>query len=493
MSGEPSTLDPVLGVDAFSTEVLRDLYEGLTAESPDGEIVPGASAKWTISPDGLQYTFTIRSDAKWSNGQRLRAQDFVQTWQRIVNPRTASPDADDLRLIRGASDIIAGKAAPATLGVRALGDATLLVDLERPAPYFLQILAHSSTFPVYSDVSAASHSRSTWVSNGAYILQMWSPATQITLTKNPLYWDHEHVAIPEVRYFFMSDETAQYSRYRDDQLDLTDSVPPNAASALRSAHPNELVVSPFLATAYYGLNLAAEPLRTNVYLRQALAMALDRRQLTQFLQFGQAPAYGIVPPGTSNYTRQEWPWKNLNDDERVAAAKLLFARAGYSASRPLHLRLLYNSNPVIKNIAVATAAMWKDVLGIDTELNAEEYRVFLDSRHDKSRWEVARLAWTADYNDASNFLDVFRGSSPNNDEGFSDDNFDAALEAAAATADPKARRLYLEQSEQLLLKAYPILPIYYFVSKRLVKPDLNGVRMNPLNHIASKHLSFSTS
>jgi len=409
----------------------------------------------------------------------------------VVDPTVASPGADDLRMIRGASDIISGNSAPSTLAAHAINDTTLLVELEHPAPYFLQLLAHSSAFPVYSDLSAGSHSSSTWVSNGAYVLQSWSPGAEIVLAKNPSYWDREHVAIPKVRFLLIPDENSQYARFRGEQLDLTDSVPPSVVGTLPAERQNELVVSPFLATAYYGLNLAAEPFRSNVNLRQALAMALNRRQITASLKFGQPPAFGMVPPGTSNYSSQSWHWKDLGDEERIAEARKLYAAAGYSAARPLHLRLLYNSNPVIKNVVVASASMWKAVLGVDTELAEEEYRVFLDSRHDKSRWDVARFAWTADFNDASNFLDIFRRASTNNDEGFADDQFEELLDAASAASDPQIRRMLLQRSEQLLLDDYPVIPIYFFVSKRLVKPNLNGVQSNPLNHVASKFLSFA--
>jgi oligopeptide transport system substrate-binding protein len=236
------------------------------------------------------------------------------------------------------------------------------------------------------------------------------------------------------------------------------------------------------------MNLVAGPLHSNVNLRQALAMAIDRKRLTAFMQFGQAPAYGFVPPGTWNYSPQSWVWKDLSDADRIAKSKQLYSQAGYSSATPLHLRLLYNSNPVIRNLAIASASMWKDTLGIDTELIQEEYRVFLETRHDKSKWEVGRFAWTADFNDASNFLDIFRRQSTNNEEGYANDRFDTLLDSAAANTDLNVRRSLLEQGELMLLDDYPIAPLYFFVSKRLVKPDLRGLRMNPLNQMEQRSL-----
>jgi oligopeptide transport system substrate-binding protein len=219
-------------------------------------------------------------------------------------------------------------------------------------------------------------------------------------------------------------------------------------------------------------------------------MAIDRTRLVESLAFGQTPAFGFVPPGTWNYNSQSLPWKDLGDAERVAEAKRLYAAAGYSSRAPLHLRLLFNSNPAIKNTAIVVASMWRENLGVETELIDEEYRVFLQSRHDRSRWDVARLAWSADFNDASNFLDTFRAHSSNNDSGYANAAFDDLLDAAASNVDPGRRRELLESSERLMLADYPLIPLYFFVSKRLIKPYVHGVVANPLNHVRSEALSM---
>ena len=219
-------------------------------------------------------------------------------------------------------------------------------------------------------------------------------------------------------------------------------------------------------------------------------MAIDRTRLVESLSFGQTPAFGFVPPGTWNYESQSWPWRDLGDAERVAEAKRLYAAAGFSQRAPLRLHLLYNSNPAIKHTAIVVASMWRETLGIDTELNDEEYRVFLQTRHDRSRWDVVRLAWSADFNDASNFLDTLRVHSSNNDPGYVNPAFDEMLDQAAGSADPTRRRELLERSERLMLSDYPLVPLYYFVSKRLVKPYLQGVIANPMNHIRSQSLQL---
>jgi oligopeptide transport system substrate-binding protein len=477
--------------DTYSATVLSDLYEGLTAESTTGEVVPGVAASWTVDATGTEYTFQLRTDARWSNGERVRAQDFVDSWRRVIDPKFGSPSADDFRLIAHSSAIIAGKEPPSALGASAPSDAVLVVKLDRPAPYFPEILAHSSTFPVYLKNAAVvgTHDPSKWISNGPYVLSEWLPTTSADLKINEAYWDRNHVKIKGVRYDFTPNDSAQYAAYRAGQLDMTDIVPVNALPKLRQETPSELQITPFLGTAYYGINLANKTL-SNVALRQALAMAIDRRRLVESLGFGQVPAYGFVPPGTANYTPQEWDWKLMSDSERMQRAKQLYSQAGFSTANPLRLRVLFNANEVIQRTAVLIAAMWKEVLGIEVDLTAEEYKVFLQSRHDTSRWDAARLAWNADFNDASNFLDVLRAHSPNNDMSYKNSDYDSALDRGATMADVSQRRETLQAAERVMLNDYPIIPLYYYVTKRLVKPYLHGVAPNPLGQVPSKGLAL---
>lgn len=491
LGGEPGSLDPALAGDSFSSAILRDVYEGLTTAGPDGSIVPGIAESWTVSEDGTRYVFKLRRDAKWSNGEPVRAEDFLRAWKRELDRGTGSPVVDDLRIIAGAKEIIAGRAFPDALKVTVAGPDELVVILEAPAAYFLELLTHSALFPIYSDEAAKSHGGASWVSDGPYVLKSWTPGGSIELGKNPNYYARDSVAIPNVEYVPVPNDQSELQRYRAGQLDITESVPTAAAATLRKEQPQELKVAPYLATAFYVFNLRRAPFKNNHELRQALTMVIDRRiLLTSILPFGQNPAFGLVPPGTSNYTPQTWGWADWPDAQRVAEAKRLYAKAGYSTRTPLRLRLLYNSNPAIKQLAVAVSSMWKEELGVETDMHEEEYRSYLADRKDTTQWDLVRFAWSGDYSDATSFLDIFRKGSPNNDAAYDNAQFDTLLNDAERTVDIAARRAQLESAERMMLEDYPVLPLYFLSSKHLVKPYVHGYYSSPLNRVYTRYLSL---
>jgi oligopeptide transport system substrate-binding protein len=309
--------------------------------------------------------------------------------------------------------------------------------------------------------------------------------------KNEFYWDTAAVQIQQVQYQIATDQNAQFAQYRAGQLDITDTIPANALSTFRAEHQNEIVIAPYSAVAYYGFNMTTSPLAGNLKLRRALAMSIDRKKLVDTLALGQFAAFSIVPPGTSNYSSVPMEWENLSDSERTEKAKRLYKEAGYTPEKPLHHRLLLNSSPSIKQTATLVAAMWKEELGVDTTLTDEEFKVFLQSRKDRNRWDVLRLAWNADYNDASNFLDIFRSGSANNDSGYANSTFDTTLDTASVTSDLSARRVLLQNAEKMLLADYAAIPLYFFVSKHLVKPYVIGFRPNPFDRIRSQSLAIT--
>ncbi len=492
LGAEPATLDPPSAIDNFSAQVIYDLYEGLTAISPEGQVVPGVAAEWAIDATATEYKFTLRSDAKWSNGNAVRAQDFVSSWHRAIDRRFSLPISNDIKTLAGANEIVAGREPVESLGVVAESDTVLRVKLDKPVAYFLELLAHNTMLPVFSDESARSHQGGQLISNGPYKLAAWQPGGSVKLDANTHYWNRANVKVDHVTYLIITNQDAQYAAYRSGQVDITDTAPPAALKEYGADKSRELFVSPYLATAYYGLNFLSEKLAKNLSLRTALVMAVDRNRLVASLGLGQVAAYGLIPPGTWNYATQNYKWSSLNNNEREKNARDFYEKAGYSRQNPLKLRLLVNSSQSIKQTALVVAAMWKETLGVETLITDEEFRVFLQSRKNPKSWDVLRLAWNADFNDASSFLEVFTTNAQNNDISYRSQLFNASVQRAALSTDLSERRILLENSEKILLADYPIVPLYHFVSKHLVKPYVLGFRSNPYDRIASKSLTVQS-
>ncbi|MDR3419177.1 MAG: peptide ABC transporter substrate-binding protein [Nevskia sp.] len=490
---EPETLDPQRGEGVSTLNLLRDLYEGLTGFSPVGEVVPAAADRWTVSDDGLAYTFHLREDARWSNGDSVVADDFVAGLRRSVDPATGSKYAQLLSPIENAEGISRGELPPDRLGVEARDAHTLRIRLVGPAPYLPGLLAHPAAFPVHRP-SLAQYGRDfarpgRLVSNGAYRLGEWVVQSQVSLLRNPYYWDNAHTAIDEVIYVPTEDLASELKRYRAGELDCTYTIPMNQARWLRGLFPGDLHIAPYIGSYWYGYNLRRAPFKDIPKLRQALSMAIDRELIAgKLLQDAVLPAYGLVAPGTAGYTPQRPPWADWPRERRVAEAQRLYAEAGYGAGHPLEVELRYNTSEDHRRIAILIAAMWKQRLGVQTRLVNEEWKVFLQNRRSRAQTEVFRGGWIADYDDAGAFLNILRSFDSQNDEAYANPAYDALLAQAQQEPDAARRRGLLQQAEGLLLADNPILPIYYYESKHLVKPWVGGWRDNPLDIHYSKDL-----
>ena len=492
---EPETLDPQRAEGVSAANILHDLYEGLCNISPSGEIVAGAASRWDVEQGGRLYTFYLRPEAKWSNGDTLTAADFVAGLRRSADPATGSNYAQMLAPIENAQAIAAGKLAPETLGVSALDERRLQIRLRAPAPYFLGLLTHASTAPIHR-ASLARYGRDfarpgRLVSNGAYQLSDWVVQSQVTLRRNPNYWDNAHTHIDEVIYTPTEDINSELKRYRAGELDYTYQIPLVQAPWIRAHLGRELRIATYIGNYYYGFNLTRPPFKDSARLRQALNMAVDRDVIVNKVMQGVAvPAYGWVPPGTWNYTPQTPPWAALPRAQRIAEAKKLYAEAGYSDQHPLQVEIRYNTHQDHKRIAVVIAAMWKQFLGVETRLVNEEFKVFINNRKLRRVTEVFRASWIGDYDDASSFTDILHSTHGQNDEGYSNPRYDALLAQAAAEPDVARRRALLEQAERLMLEDSPVLPIYFYVSKHLVKPWVQGWQDNLLDYHYSKDLTL---
>lgn len=492
---QPQTLDPHKAEGVPSSNILRDLFEGLTGEAPDGRIVPAGAESWEISDDGLQYTFHIRRNGRWSDGSPVTAEDFAYGLKRSLDPATGSKYTKILSPIKNAEAVAAGRMPLDALGVEVIDPYTLKITLQTPAPYFLGLLNHSSTYPMHK-ASAEKWGDSVakpgnLISNGAYKLDELVVQSHIKLVRNQHYWDNDNTIIDEVWYYPIEDQSSELKRYRAGEIDYTNEVPNNQFKWIRQYLGEELVINPWLGIYYYGFNLTKPPFKDNKNLRLALSMAVDREILTgKVTRFGERPAYAFVPPGVSTgidtYVPQDPDWASWPREKQIAEARRLYAEAGYSKANPLTVELRYNTSENHKKIAIAVAAMWKQVLGAQTRLINEEWKVFLSNRKQKQVTQVFRAGWISDYNDPMSFLELLHSQHGINDSAYSNPQYDTLLAQIAAEPDAEKRTRLMQQAERLMLADQPVMPLFSYVVKRLVKPYVGGVGSNIMDHHYSK-------
>ena len=493
---DPESVDPHKLRSVQAAEVLRDIGEGLLSYSATGELVGGVADEWTVSEDGLTHTFRLRGNARWSNGDAVTAEHFVFSFRRLADPATAAFYAQMLESIVNVRAIVAGEKPPSDLGVKALDAQTLVITLEQPTPYLLSLLSYPSTFPVHPG-SIAEHGDGftrpgNLLSNGAYTLTAWQPGSVLTLSRNEHYWNNDATAIDVVKHHVLTQEMTELNRYRAGELHITGNVPPDSFKQMRSERPNELHVAPYLGVYYYGFNLTKPPFKDNPQLREALSMAVDRDVLVnQIVGRGEAPAYSWVPPGVDNYEPRRLGYADMSQDERNAHARRLMHEAGYGPDKPLQIELRYNTSDTQQRIALAIQAMWKDALGVEATLVNEEFQVLLANMQAREVTQVFRSSWTGDYNDAHTFLSIMEGDNPANLPGYASEEYDALMQRAAEQVDLGRRRLWLEEAERVLLADHPVIPLYFFVSKHLVSPDVVGWGDNVLDYHYSQHLSLA--
>jgi oligopeptide transport system substrate-binding protein len=489
---ELQSLDPHRSEDTSSSNVHRDIYEGLINEKQNGELVPGAASSWTLSDDGKKYVFNLRPDAKWSNGDPLTANDFVFSLRRGVDPKTVSVYSYILSPILNADDITAGKRPPEDLGVRAIDDHTLEITLANATPYFLGLLTHSMAYPVHR-ASLEQHGDAftrpgNLVGNGAFKLDDWVVQSHVKVVRNPYYWDNANNKLDEVWFYATEDQTAELQRFRAQELDITEIVPAAQIGFIRENLAKELVISPYLGSYYYGFNVTRPPFKDNPKLRRALALAVNRDIITkQILNMGQISAYGFVPPITG-YTQQQMPEASWTQEQREAEAKRLYVEAGYGPNNPLRTEIMYNTQEDHRRIAVAIASMWKQVLGVEAEILNQEWKVFIDTRNQKRDTQVYRQGWIGDYNDPFTFLEILRSTAGQNDTGYNNPEFDRLVAASQGALNPQERMDLMQQAERVMLADMPILPLYIYVRARLVQPWVGGYDSNIMDHHRHKDM-----
>jgi len=491
--GEPETLDPHKSASAIDFNILCNLFEGLVVQDPKGNVAPGVAESWSVSEDGLSYRFTLRANAKWSNGEPVTAGDFVYSLRRIEDPKVNSQYAEVLYPIKNAQEVNTGKLEVTALGVAAPDPRTVEITLKAPTPYFLHLLTHHTAMPV-NERNVARFGEE-WVkpgnmvSNGAYVLDDVKPNAHVKIVKSPNYWNAANVSIDAVVFDPSADRAAVLRRYRAGELDIIRDLPNDQLAWLRQNMPKELHVAPRAAIAYFSFNTAKPPLN-DVRVRQALAMAINREVLVEKITLaGELPAYGFVPDGTANYTSPNVSWAKMSPADRETAAIKLVTEAGYGPRKPLSIKLAYITSENNKRIMVAIAAMWKK-LGINVELVNTEFKVHLANLR-QGDFEVGSAVWIADYDDAQNFLFLSETSTKQqNFSRFSNPDYDRLMAEASVTSDQKKRAQLMQQAETILLREMPVLPLYFYVSKNLVSTKVKGWEENLMNIVYVKNLSF---
>lgn len=473
------SIDPGIVEDVSGAEIVRDLFEGLYNQDADGNLVPGVALSNTVSADGLTYTFTLRPEAKWSNGDPVVAGDFVYAWRRAADPATASPYSWFISLMGlvNADAVLDGSMTPDQLGVSAPDDHTLVATLVAPKPYFTQMTTSPTTFPVLQ--SNVEEFGDSWtepgkmVGNGAYVLTERVSQERLVRERNPMYWDDANTNIQTVTALIINDENQALTRYLAGELDKTE-IPSGQYPRLHEEYPTQARSFPLLCSYYYNVNLTetGNPALQDLRVREALSLAIDRDIIVNnVLAGGQVPSYTLTHWATAGWEVPVPPAAAMTQEERNAKAVELITEAGYGTNgEPLTLEILYNTSEAHQQLATAIGQMWKQTLGVDVTLANQEWQTFLDARGGQD-YELARAGWCGDYNEPSTFLDIMNSSSGYNDSKFVSPELDAALASAATSADPMP---FYQQAEAIIDEQLPLIPIYHYASVSMLNDAIKN-------------------
>ncbi len=492
---EPQDLDPqvVTGVPEF--HIVSGLLEGLVGQDPeDLHPVPTAAAeKWDVSDDHLTYTFHLRPNAKWSNGDPVTAMDFVKSYQRMLTASLASEYSYMLFVVKGAQEYNAGTLKDfAETGFKAVDDHTLQVQLKAPTPYFLSLLAHHSWYPVHiptvEKYGKLYERGNTWtlpgrfVGNGPFMLAEWKQNQIVVLKKSPTYWDAATVKLQEIHFHPIDNEDTEERAYRTGQLDLTETVPGSKVEVYRKEHPEALRIVDYFGTYYYRVNVTRTP-GNNKKLRQALAHCIDRQAIIdRITRAGQKPAYSLCPPIAGVYTNE------LLFSYDPDKGRKLLAEAGYPGGKGCPpVEILFNTSDTHKLIAEAIQQMWKKELNIDVQLQNQEWKVYIDSQR-QLNYSIGRYAWIGDYLDPNSFMDMMVTGGGNNQTGWSNADYDRMIHEASVESDPVKRMNTFHEAEKLLMEEMPVIPIYFYTRNHLINPRVKGMHPNILDIHPWKHV-----
>ncbi|WP_419775133.1 peptide ABC transporter substrate-binding protein [Ignavigranum ruoffiae] len=496
-SAEPPTIDPALATDSTSGSILRNVFEGLTVVSPEGEVQPGAAESWEVSDDGLVYTFKLREGNKWSNGDPVTAQDFEFAWKRVLNPETASQYASIMFPIKGAEAYNSGEGKVEDVGIKAVDESTLEVTLAAPTAYFLELPAFYSFMPVNQkvvegDENWAMEAGEAYVINGAFKLETWNHNSDYVLTKNDQYWDKDNVKLDQVNVKIIESEATANAEFQAGSIDYLGSpYSPVSLDNIDQYRADGILQSaPYAAIYWYKLNTTDEVL-SNVNIRKALALAIDRQGLIDNVIKGeQIPALGYIPPTIEGFEEDRGYLKDADFEQ----AKELLAKGleelGMKDPSELNIEISINTSEAHSTIAQYIQEGWSKNLGINASIRNSEWQVYLDELSNL-QYQVGRLGWIADFNDASTFLDMYRtADTGNNDTGWESEEFKNKLDEANQEQDPEKRKGLLLEAEAMIMEDLPVIPLYYYTNNFVVKDGVEGMQPDALGNINLKNVSI---
>ena len=487
---EPQGIDPHIVTGVPEHHILISLCEGLTIPNPNPDdmngYMAGTAESWSVSEDGKEYIFNINKNARWSNGEPVTANDFVWSWKRILTASLGSQYPDMLYYLVGAYEYHNGLTDDfSQVGVKAIDQKTLKVNLKNPTPFFLGLLSHYSTWPVhketvlkYGDIDDRNGEWTrpgNFVCNGPFQLKSWELNNKIVVEKNPYYYDASIVKLNEIHYYPVSNVMTEDRMFRAGQLHLTSTLPSQKCPIYIEENPN-LRIDPYMGTYFYRINTNHEALK-DVRVRKALAYSIDRELLVnKVTKCGQIPAYSFTPPGSNGYE----PKTQIPFDPELA--KSLLEDAGYSDENPFpKLEILFNTNEDHRKIALAIQQMWQVNLGIEIELVNQDWKVYLN-REMIGDFQISRAGWIGDYEDPNTFLDLMRPNRGNNKTGWENKEYDELVEKANTINNQSERYEMLYKAEEILIDNMPIIPLYTYVRSYQLSPDVKGFNPHILDH-----------
>ncbi len=489
LGADPQTIDPALNTAVDGAIFLVNVFEGLCKTDENEKAVPGMAESWEISEDGLTYTFKLR-DAKWSDGEPIKAQDFEYSWKRALDPATASEYAYQMYYLKNGEAFNSAEATADDLGVKAIDDKTLEVVLESPTPYFLELTAFPTYFPVRQDIVDADPegwalNMETYISNGPFKAVEWSHNDVLRVVRNENYYDAENVKLDGIDFYMIVEESTAMSAFESDEVDYIENIPTDQIPTLQESH-EDFEIQPYLGTYFYVFNTTKEPVN-DPKVRRALTLAIDRQAIVDVVtKGGQKPASGFVPSGMTLSDGSDFREKGgdfaIPANTNVEEAKKLLAEAGYPDGQGFPtIEVMYNTLEAHKAIAEAIQEMWKQNLGINVELRNEEWKVFQETRT-QGDFVIARHGWIGDYVDPMTFLDMWLSNSGNNDADWFNDEYDKLI-ADSKKAEGADRDALMLEAEKLMMDANITMPIYYYTKPTLLKSYVKDVHFSPLGFV----------